>query len=55
MQQLLLGNAAIDILDCSDRYFGMQQLLIENAALKIGNTAIRIGNAAKKYRDCRNS
>jgi hypothetical protein len=36
MQQLLLGNAAIDIWDCSDRYLGIQQLIIENAAIKKG-------------------
>jgi hypothetical protein len=35
MKQLLLGNAAIDIWDCSKRYLGMQQLIIENAANKI--------------------
>jgi len=49
MKRLLLGNAAIiDIWDCSNRYLGMQQLKIESAATTIGN-------AATKYKDCRNS
>jgi hypothetical protein len=34
MKQLLLGNAAIDIWECSNRYLGMQQSIIENAAIK---------------------
>jgi hypothetical protein len=33
MKQFLLGNAAIDILDCSKRYVGLQLKILRDAAI----------------------
>ena len=58
MKQLLLGNAAIDIWECSNKIKGMKQSIIENTEKNIWECSNKLSemqqsiswNAAIKYR-----